>query len=230
MILEVYAVWINSNNDFGIFLRPVLISFSAREELYNYRFVESDEEQESIIPPPSSPSVGDKMNGLVTKLEHLAELVEQKKKQQTLVDELHGQHDEINALISEIQVMIDQLRKENDQTGSTIQTLRDNFIDRIGSNVSKNLGSLGQRLSGIFGSNIFGSKPKEEEPKVETETSPSKDGTKGGSRRRKPALGKRRSTIKKRRLRLKKTGKKGSRRTKRGGWTYKRTLANTLIL
>ena len=50
MILEVYAVWINSNNDFGIFLRPVLISFSAREELYNYRFVESDEEQEDDIP------------------------------------------------------------------------------------------------------------------------------------------------------------------------------------
>jgi len=50
MILEVYAVWINSNNDFGIFLRPVLISFSAREELYNYRFIESDEEQEDDIP------------------------------------------------------------------------------------------------------------------------------------------------------------------------------------
>jgi hypothetical protein len=50
MILEVYAVWINSNNDFGIFLRPVLISFTAREDVYNYRFVESDEEDVDDIP------------------------------------------------------------------------------------------------------------------------------------------------------------------------------------
>ena len=50
MILEVYAVWINSNNDFGIFLRPVLISFTAREEIYNYKFIESDEEDEDDIP------------------------------------------------------------------------------------------------------------------------------------------------------------------------------------
>jgi hypothetical protein len=50
MILEVYAVWINSNNDFGIFLRPILISFTAREDVYNYRFVESDEEDEDDIP------------------------------------------------------------------------------------------------------------------------------------------------------------------------------------
>jgi len=48
MILEVYAVWINSNNDFGIFLRPVLISFTPREEVYNYRFIESDEEDDDI--------------------------------------------------------------------------------------------------------------------------------------------------------------------------------------
>jgi hypothetical protein len=46
MILEVYAVWINSNNDFGIFLRPVLISFTAREDVYNYKFIESDEEED----------------------------------------------------------------------------------------------------------------------------------------------------------------------------------------
>jgi len=50
MILEVYAVWINSNNDFGIFLRPVLISFTAREDVYNYQFIESDEDDEDDIP------------------------------------------------------------------------------------------------------------------------------------------------------------------------------------
>ena len=30
MILECYALWINSNNDFGIFFRPILISFSLK--------------------------------------------------------------------------------------------------------------------------------------------------------------------------------------------------------
>jgi hypothetical protein len=52
MILECYAVWINSNNDFGIFLRPVLISFTPKEkEVYNYTFLEdSDEDNETDVP------------------------------------------------------------------------------------------------------------------------------------------------------------------------------------
>ena len=50
MILECYAVWINSNNDFGIFLRPILISFTPKET-YNYKFIEdSDEGDEFDIP------------------------------------------------------------------------------------------------------------------------------------------------------------------------------------
>ncbi len=52
MILECYAVWINSNNDFGIFLRPVLVSFTPKEkEVYNYKFLEdSDDENEFDVP------------------------------------------------------------------------------------------------------------------------------------------------------------------------------------
>jgi hypothetical protein len=50
MILECYAIWINSNNDFGIFLRPILISFTPKET-YNYKFIEdSDEEDEFEVP------------------------------------------------------------------------------------------------------------------------------------------------------------------------------------
>ena len=50
MILEVYAVWINSNNEFGLFLRPILISFKLKES-YNYKFLdESDEENDINIP------------------------------------------------------------------------------------------------------------------------------------------------------------------------------------
>lgn len=49
MILECYAIWINGNNDFGIFLRPILISFSPREK-YIYKFIEESEEDQINIP------------------------------------------------------------------------------------------------------------------------------------------------------------------------------------
>jgi hypothetical protein len=51
MILEVYAVWINNNNDFGIFFRPVLVSFTQREvSNYNYKFAEDSDEDVADIP------------------------------------------------------------------------------------------------------------------------------------------------------------------------------------
>lgn len=49
LILECYAIWINSNNDFGLFLRPVLVSFTLKET-YNYNFVEESDEDEFHIP------------------------------------------------------------------------------------------------------------------------------------------------------------------------------------
>ena len=51
-ILECYAIWINSNNDFGIFFRPILVSFTSKEMLkYKYKFLEeSDEENDFNIP------------------------------------------------------------------------------------------------------------------------------------------------------------------------------------
>lgn len=54
MLLEVYAIWINTNNDFGIFLRPVLIVFTPTEKKqYNYKMIEdsdSNKEDEFEIP------------------------------------------------------------------------------------------------------------------------------------------------------------------------------------
>lgn len=52
MILECYGIWINANNDFGIFFRPILISFTPKEkEIYNYKFMEdSDEDNDVDIP------------------------------------------------------------------------------------------------------------------------------------------------------------------------------------
>ena len=47
MILECYAIWINQDNDFGIFLRPILLSFTHRTDMiYNYNFVDSDSDND----------------------------------------------------------------------------------------------------------------------------------------------------------------------------------------
>lgn len=56
MILECYAVWINANNDFGLFFRPILVSFTPREkEVYNYKFLEdSDDENENVFEIPDT--------------------------------------------------------------------------------------------------------------------------------------------------------------------------------
>lgn len=46
IILEFYAIWINSDNEFGLFLRPIIISFNMKES-YEYKFInDSDEEIE----------------------------------------------------------------------------------------------------------------------------------------------------------------------------------------
>jgi hypothetical protein len=48
MILEVYAIWINKNG-FGIFLRPILVSFKPFDKIeYNYKFIE-DSDNEDVI-------------------------------------------------------------------------------------------------------------------------------------------------------------------------------------
>lgn len=47
LILECYAVWVNSSNDFGIFFRPILVSFIPKEkDIYNYNFVNDSDEDE----------------------------------------------------------------------------------------------------------------------------------------------------------------------------------------
>jgi hypothetical protein len=50
MILECYAIWINSDNDFGIFFRPILMSFTPKQDnLYNYNFIDSDSDNEMDV-------------------------------------------------------------------------------------------------------------------------------------------------------------------------------------
>jgi hypothetical protein len=55
MILEAYAIWVNSNNDFGIFFRPILVSFTPKElEIYNYKFIEDSEEDRDDFDIPDT--------------------------------------------------------------------------------------------------------------------------------------------------------------------------------
>ncbi len=55
MILEAYAIWVNSSNDFGIFFRPILVSFTSKEkEIYNYRLVEDSEDEDDNIDIPDT--------------------------------------------------------------------------------------------------------------------------------------------------------------------------------
>lgn len=56
MLLEFYAIWINPNNDFGIFLRPILINFTLPEkQIYDYKMIEeSDEEQDPEFDIPDT--------------------------------------------------------------------------------------------------------------------------------------------------------------------------------
>ena len=53
MILELYAVWINPNNTFGVYLRPIIISFENKKN-YNYKFVESDSESDTNVDIPDT--------------------------------------------------------------------------------------------------------------------------------------------------------------------------------
>lgn len=48
IILQCYAIWINNNNDFGIFFRPILISFTEKiKKVYNYNFIEDSDDNNS---------------------------------------------------------------------------------------------------------------------------------------------------------------------------------------
>lgn len=49
MILEVYAIWVN-HNGFGVFIRPILISFKPNQkEVYNYQLLDDSEEDEDDV-------------------------------------------------------------------------------------------------------------------------------------------------------------------------------------
>jgi len=49
MLMEIYAIWVNENG-FGIFIRPVLMSFSKMENnIYNYGLLESDSDDEDDV-------------------------------------------------------------------------------------------------------------------------------------------------------------------------------------
>ena len=62
MILEVYAIWINKNG-FGIFLRPILVSFKPFDKIqYNYKFIEESDNEDVINTVMDNDSIFMKQN------------------------------------------------------------------------------------------------------------------------------------------------------------------------
>ena len=49
MILEIYAIWVNENG-FGLFIRPILMSFKLKNQLeYNYKLIDDSDEIDDVI-------------------------------------------------------------------------------------------------------------------------------------------------------------------------------------
>ncbi len=66
MILEVYAIWINKNG-FGIFLRPILVSFKPFDKIeYNYKFIEESDNEDVINTVVDNDSIFIKQESSVT--------------------------------------------------------------------------------------------------------------------------------------------------------------------
>lgn len=57
MILEVYAIWITQDG-FGIFLRPILVSFSPIQKIqYNYSFIDESDNEDDVLNTVTNESV-----------------------------------------------------------------------------------------------------------------------------------------------------------------------------
>lgn len=67
MILEIHAIWINKNG-FGIFLKPVLISFIPIE-INRYKFIEDSEDEVDDVIDSESIFIKSKNNNLTSDLE-----------------------------------------------------------------------------------------------------------------------------------------------------------------
>uniref|UniRef100_A0A6C0H9I7 Uncharacterized protein n=1 Tax=viral metagenome TaxID=1070528 RepID=A0A6C0H9I7_9ZZZZ len=65
IILECYALWIHSSNVFGIFFRPVIISFYINN-LYDYKFIEDSDIENIDIPDTDINGTNNKNNIFLT--------------------------------------------------------------------------------------------------------------------------------------------------------------------
>jgi hypothetical protein len=47
IILELYAIWIDKQNNFGVYFRPIIVSFENKLK-YNYKFADSDSDNDAL--------------------------------------------------------------------------------------------------------------------------------------------------------------------------------------
>jgi len=74
MILEVYAIWINKNG-FGIFLRPILVSFKPFNRIqYNYKFIDESDNEDVINTVMDNDSIFIKQNEILNNNEETSVL------------------------------------------------------------------------------------------------------------------------------------------------------------
>ena len=61
-IIQIFAIWVKPNNQFGIYFKPIIISFKEpKKNLLSYDFIkETEEEEEEFFDTPADPKINRK--------------------------------------------------------------------------------------------------------------------------------------------------------------------------
>jgi len=68
ILLEFYAIWTNTKNEIGIYLRPIIISFDIDNNNYNYKLLDDETDEEIINIPETENNIFINMNDNITNL------------------------------------------------------------------------------------------------------------------------------------------------------------------
>jgi hypothetical protein len=64
-IIQIFAIWIKPNNQFGVYFRPIIISFKKPVNNLLYNFVKETEDEDDIL--PESPTSNEETNSIFIK-------------------------------------------------------------------------------------------------------------------------------------------------------------------
>jgi len=66
--LEFYGIWTNNDNEIGIYIRPIIMSFDIENNNYNYKLLDDDTDEETINIPETDNNIFINMNENITNL------------------------------------------------------------------------------------------------------------------------------------------------------------------